>query len=239
MSLTEDPHTTGSIRPVSREKERSDFLETFESAYKAPRLLRPMHKQAIKQYLSVKQNRDGTRALCCFCNVEFGINQLQIHHKDHDRTHNQLSNIDASCEPCNNDERKTWLAASYASRASVITPLKKENDKEMETIEKQEERRLLKQAPSTMQQTVKYKQQALDYLIEYVKEAKDFETAVSDVEAITGCSHAKAIEYIDAFSRSVFSPFYQGVTSEHQFVAPRNNEAYTRAKEDFLKRTNR
>jgi len=193
------------LAPHPQEKERKDFLTDFESKWKAPKLLRTHSKRILKEYYSKKQGRDGTRALCYLCNIEFGIDSLQIHHLDHDRTNNQLSNISPACGPCNNDERSNWLAASYAEHASVITPREKENAQ----IAEMDQERLKKQAPLTTQLKIMYKRETLEYLIQYVTDEKDFDQVVADVEARSNCSHQKAIEYVDSYSRSSFSPWRQ------------------------------
>lgn len=225
----------GRIQPVPREEERMSWLAEFEIKWKSVRLLRPNHKLAIKQYYSLKQGHDGTVALCYFCKKQFSIHDMQIHHCDHDRTNNQLSNVPPACGACNNEDKARYMAAEYshlyANRASVIA-LKRENTTESESIEKSEQARLLKQAPLTTQLKMRYKQEALAYLIEYVKDQKLFDVAVADVESITGCSHVKAIEYLDAYSVSGFAPFRQWLNENGQWIAPRqDSEAYKRAVE--------
>lgn len=208
--------------PRPREKDSHEKMAEFELGWKPPSLLRPEQKKKLKQYYSLKQGRDGTRALCCFCNKEFGIQDLEIHHKDHKRINNQLSNLELACGPCNRDERAQWMAAYYAQQRSVITAKEKENTTESETLAQADRSRLIKQAPLTTQMKIRYKQQALEYLIEYVKYEKDFDLAVADVEALTGCSHQKAIEYLDSFSRSSFSPWRQWQSQAGQRIAPRD-----------------
>lgn len=219
----------GYIAPTSVEKE----IISFEQTWTAPFNLKTSHKTAIKRYFSLKSGRDGTRALCFACNVEFGISQLQIHHIDHDRRNNQLSNIQPACQPCNDDERRVWLsqrAANPGEAHQYGIQLKRENERLSEEAEKILQAELLKQAPTTFQKSVSYKQQTLVYLVQYVKEPKSFDQAVADVEAITGCSHAKAVEYLNAFSMSSFAGWRQWFSGENgQFIAPRPGEAYEKA----------
>lgn len=213
--------STSSVRTPILEKERDVWLAEFERTWKAPRLLRPKHKAAIKQYYSIKQGRDGTRTICYFCGMEFANGQLQIHHIDHNRTNNQLSNVPPACESCNNDERKEWLAASYAKRAPVITLLKKENETDPESIQKALSERLLKEAPTTFQKSKQYKHRTLVYLLQNVKFPKLFDVAIADVVAITGCSYSKAIEYLNGFSQSFYAPFDQWFDEGTQYIGPR------------------
>jgi hypothetical protein len=195
------------IVPHPREKDRLDFLTNFENDWKPPSLLRPVQKRKIKEYYSQKQGRDGTRALCCFCNKEFGIEDLVIHHRDHNRTNNQLSNTPPACGPCNNEERKEWLRASHARRASVITPLNKQTENESEQLTEIQQERILKKAPWTSQRKVLYRQKILIHLITRVKTPTPFYQVVADCEAVSECSHDKAIEYLDAFSNSYYAPY--------------------------------
>lgn len=219
------------IPPPSREKQ----ISLFEQEWRQVNELKPWHKEAIKQYFSFKQGRDGTRGLCCFCNVDFGFRQLQIHHIDHNRKNNQLSNVQVACEGCNNEERKVWLAErarAHNATHRIGAQLKRENNSDMQEAEKLLQEQLLKQAPTTFQKSVSYKKQVLAYLTEYVKEKKSFDTATADVEALTGCSHAKAIEYLNAFSLSVFAPWHQYSNESGQWIMPRQgSEAYKKVQE--------
>lgn len=219
------------IVPHPKEKE----IISFEETWTAPMNLRPKHKKELKRYFSLKSGRDGSRSLCYSCNMEFGNEQIEIHHIDHDRRNNQLSNVLPACRPCNDDERRIWLSeinrSSHAAH-HIGTQLKKEKttNKEVEQANKLLQQELLKQAPTTFQKSVSYKQQTLAYLVRYVKEAKQFDQAVADIEALTGCSHAKAIEYLNAFSISVFAGWRQWFNGESgQWIAPRNGPAYDRA----------
>ena len=215
------------IAPHPIEKELNSFLESWQ----APKYLRPQHKKAIKWYYSVKQGRDGTRALCFMCNTDYGFKQLQIHHIDHNRQNNQLSNVTLACEGCNNEERKVWLSErSAAPNAAYNIGSQLNKEKDNEQAEKLLQEQLLKQAPTTFQKSVRYKQETLVYLVRHVKEQKPFDQAVADVEALTGCSHAKAIEYLNAFSMASFAVWRQWFSGEKgQFIAPRPGEAYEKA----------
>ena len=222
-------HTT----PLCTEEKERIIL--FEKCWQAPFNLRPHQKEAVKRYWSIKQGRDGTRALCFFCNIEFGISQLQIHHIDHDRRNNQLPNIPPACESCNNDERRVWLAERmrhHGAAHHIGTQLNKEKDSDMQRdqADKLLQAELLKQAPTTFQKSVDYKRQALKYLVQHVKEPRSFDQAVADIEAITGCSHNKAIEYLNGFSMSSFAGWRQWFSGENgQWIAPRPGEAYDKA----------
>lgn len=194
--------------------------------------LRPNHKQALKRYFSLKSGRDGSRTLCYSCNMEFGNAQIEIHHVDHNRRNNQLSNVLPACRPCNDDERRTWLSelnrSSHAAHHIGTQAKEKEIMKDIANELLQQE--LLKQAPTTFQKSVSYKQQTLAYLVQYVKEQRSFDQAVADVEALTGCSHAKAIEYLNGFSMSSFAGWRQWFDGESgQWIAPRPGPAYDKA----------
>lgn len=219
----------GYIAPHPIEKE----IISFEQTWTAPFNLKTSHKTALKRYFSLKSGRDGIRGLCFACNVEYGISQLQIHHIDHDRRNNQLSNIQPACQPCNDDERRVWLSQRAATSGEAHhygIQLKRENDKEKEKANELLQEQLLKQAPTTFQKSVSYKKQTLAYLVQHVTDAKGFDQAVADVEAITGCSHAKAVEYLNAYSMSSFAGWRQWFSGENgQFIAPRPGEAYDKA----------
>jgi 5-methylcytosine-specific restriction endonuclease McrA len=208
--------------------------ELFERSWLAPKNLRPEHKRQLKYYWSKKQGRDGTEVMCSTCKVVFGFEQIQVHHIDHNRKNNQLSNIQPACEGCNNDERAQWMSET---RKGTRTPhhigsamLKKENDTMEATKILQEQ--LLRQAPPTFQKKFEYMTKTIAYLTEYVKEPKPFDTAVADVEALTGCQHAKAIEYLNGLSVSVFAPWRQWTDQSGQWIAPRTgSEAYKKIQE--------
>lgn len=241
------------IAPHPREIEAAQQVAKFEETWKAVSLLKPPQKERLKGYWSLKQGRDGTRVMCYFCHVEFGLKQIQIHHHDHDRTNNQLSNLAPACEPCNNDERARWLSErnrnTYPAAGSVTI-----DQKEREQNCEIDEARLLKQAPYTTQKKVEYRQKALDYLLEYVIRPTDFDNVVGDIEALTGCSHNKAIEYADSFTCSPrFSPFrkWMGLENPQQidpnrtlatWIAPRTidngkpHPEYQRLLDDYKKR---
>lgn len=226
LSTRSAPHV---IAPHPIEKE----IISFEQTWTAPFNLKTSHKTSLKRYFSLKSGRDGTRALCFSCNVEFGISQLQIHHIDHDRRNNQLSNIAPACQPCNDDERRVWLsqcAANPGAAHQYGSQLKRENEKMQEQAEKLLQAELLKQAPTTFQKAVSYKTQTLAYLVQHVKDVKSFDQAVADVEAITGCSHNKAIEYLNGFSMSSFAGWRQWFDGQNgQWIAPRPGPAYDKA----------
>jgi Tfp pilus assembly protein PilP len=188
--------------------------------------LKPAHKRKIKEYTAKKQNREGETCCCEECGTLFGFSELKIHHIDHNRRNNQLSNVRVFCENCNNEDLRKWMSAvnraRYADRAPLPTPKDKEKSTNAETISQADKSRLIKQAPLTTQMKIRYKQQTLEYLIEFVKSEKEFDQVVADIEAITGCSHQKAIEYADSFSRSPFSAWRQWVSpATGQRIAPR------------------
>lgn len=226
------PHTAAYIPLCTEEKER---IILFEKTWQAPFNLRPHQKLDIKRYFSLKQGRDGTRALCFQCNQEFGFRQLQIHHIDHNRRNNQLSNIELACEGCNNEERKVWLSERmrhHGAAHHIGTQLNKEKNSDMQQDKANEilQAELLKQAPTTFQKSVSYKREALKYLVQHVKDQKPFDQAVADVEALTGCSHSKAIEYLNGFSMSSFAGWRQWFSGETgQWIAPRPGDAYDKA----------
>lgn len=195
-------------------------IEEFVKSWKAPQRLRTSHKRDLKEYFSLKQGYDGNTANCELCGKLFEIRQLQIHHLDHVINHNELSNLMPACQACNDEERGRWMAST---RGSLSNQLKKENQiqKTGLTADQIQQLQLLKQAPTTFQKSVEYKQQTLAYMVEYVKEATEIEELAWDIVAIAGCSYTKAVEYINSYSRSNRSPFRQWESQEKLFVAPR------------------
>lgn len=233
------------IHPLSREEERRIWLENFEKNWKSVRELRPNHKLAIKQYYSLNQGHDGGVALCYYCKAQFGIKALQIHHLDHDRRNNQLSNIVPACEPCNEDEKSRWMSEynrrAYVERVSL--PLPKEKENEIGATKKQEidQQRLVKQAPLTTQLKLKYRHEVLKLLIKEVmghnhrNNRKNFDELIADTVFLVGCSQAKAIEYVDSFTISVFAPFRQWTDQSGTWIGVREGWNETYATDEYKK----
>lgn len=223
------------IDPTLREKERMIWAENFVANWKAPRLLSKPQKDNIKKYLSIMQGRDGTRVLCCFCNKEFGTPDAEVHHKDHDRTHNKLEDLEASCRPCNQADKAVWMKqmASCIKKGGSVISQKKENEAEDATAAKRLEEQAMAAIPTTRMK-LRYTSTVLAYLTVYVTEPREFDSCVADVEAITNCSHQKAIEYLNARSLSPFAGWRQYTVNGTTSIAPRKGEtgqsnAYARA----------
>lgn len=207
-----------SIAPTPQTREKEIYL--IEQTWRPVFDLKPKHKETIKRYWSLKQGRDGTRALCCMCNVEFVIGQLQIHHPDHNRRNNQLSNTLPCCEQCNNEERADWLRKQYSTTPTDTASLpksEKENTTDSATDRKLAEDKILAQTP-TLKYSRKYKALAQQFLLSACKDGprqrdklvQDFVsyTALFDPDNI-GCSDLKAGEYIDDLSLGVFAGWKQ------------------------------
>jgi len=230
--------TLDSTAPYSREEERIDWLQEFERAWYPVLELKPWHKEKVKRYYAIQQKQEGRTIICQKCGKLCGFEGTQIHHPDHNDRNNVLSNLRVYCDACNEEEKKEWLRTlakrRHVDRATLPTPKEKENT----SIAESDQARLIKQAPLTTQLKIHYKQETLDYLIRYVKSSRLFDDAVADIEAITGCSHAKAIEYLDALSRSSFAPFRQWMPEAgQQWIAPREgSEAYKKALADYEER---
>jgi hypothetical protein len=198
------------IPPHSREKERLFELENFEKGWFPVRELRPPHKLRLKKYTAKKQKQEGQTCICEQCGKLCGFSGVQIHHRDHDTRNNQLPNLAVFCDVCNEDEKKRWLSQLMKSRHHTqadTTTLRSPKEKEIEAISEEQKERILRKAPWTSQKKVEYRHKILVHLIENIKGPITFYGLVADSEAISGCSHDKAIEYLDAFSNSVYSPY--------------------------------
>lgn len=49
---------------------------------------------------------------CAHCGGAHTAEELLMHHKDHDRKHNVLSNLELVCKRCHQIEHECWLAFS-------------------------------------------------------------------------------------------------------------------------------
>lgn len=188
--------------------------------YTAKKRLRPRDKTKIKRIISYWQGYDGKIARCELCNdtVPVDIKDLTVHHPDENPSNNDIYLLMVAHHACNSSEHQRTRASA---NLDILTDLKKENMTDGEIVAKATSERLLKEAPTTFQKSKQYKQQALVYLLQYVRDSKVFDVVVADIEAITGCSHNKAIEYLNGYSLSGFAPFRQWISQNGQYIAPR------------------
>lgn len=257
LTLSKAAIASESIQPIAHTTPIRERKEIFE--WRAVLELRPAHKLRLKQYIAKKQGTEGQTVRCEQCGNLVKFADARIHHIDHNTRNNQLANLRVYCESCNNEEKAKWLSevnkAYYARTTSLCNTKERENT--TTTIGETEQTRLLKQAPLTTQLKIRYKQQTLDYLLQYVTKPMLIENVIADVEALTECSHQKAIEYVDSYCNSVhFSPFKKWIGSEEkwkgqtegkhsiaEWIAPRTIEdgkksspAYAKALEEYKKR---
>jgi hypothetical protein len=203
------------IPPHPREKERLAWIENFERTWYPVVELRPSHRFRLKEYTMKKQKQEGQTVRCELCGKLCDYFGTQIHHPDHNDRNNHLSNIRVYCDVCNEAEKKVWLSQLMKARHHApvdTTTLCSPKEKQTEAITEEQKERILRKAPWTSQKKVEYRHKILVHLIGSVTEtdadeAQSFYSHVADAEAITGCSHDKAIEYLDAFSTSYYAPF--------------------------------
>lgn len=237
--------------PPPLERERAARITNFEQGWRAVLELRPKHKLALKEHTALKQHHDGQVCACEQCGKVLGFKELQIHHIDHNERNNQLSNLRVFCIECNNNEHAEYLKQKHTAAHVVSEPLLNPKEKENNRIADADQERLIKQAPWTTQLRIRYKRQALDYLLEYVTKATLLDNVVADIVALTECSKAKALEYLDDYSNSPrFSPFRKWLGAENEedgtraeWIAPRTIEdgakphpVYAKAIEDYRNR---
>lgn len=201
--------------------------------YSQKKWMKKEDKKLAKTIISLWQGYSGDVALCELCNDKqpLAIGRLTIQHPDGDRDNNDINILQTAHHECNSSEDKR-----RRGKPDHCYPLKKEKEIEKITTNASEnlQEQLLRQAPSTFQHSKRYKQETLAYLIQHVTDRKGFDEAVADIEAKTGCSHQKAIEYLNHYSLSKFSPFAIATIYSEQFIVPRDKwEAGKYQKEEY------
>lgn len=86
--------------------------------------MRTHHKDLVKRIFSLEQGFDGSIALCYGCSRQGEVEHMQIHHKDHIESHNEIDNLAIMHQNCNNHEHARWRLSKLASvrEESLLTP---------------------------------------------------------------------------------------------------------------------
>lgn len=218
-------------------------IQAIENKWIAVQELKKGHKLTIKQYASLVQGHEIGRALCYFCHKQFGYGDLEIHHKDHNKRNNQLSNVTPACGPCNNEERAQWLAVEnkkVRTPTDTLLTQQKQTDEGVVVQKQHDESETLKRAPWPCQKKVGYRHKALVHLIRLIKagvldNGREFDTLVYDIETLSGCSHDKAIEYLNGWSISSYAPLakYRANTEGEDPNEIGSGEFMIKAKKDW------
>lgn len=68
------------------------------------------HPQFIDGHTKYRAHaiRNGANPICEICKTEFGWDYIHVHHKDHNRSNNNLNNLQVLCTTCHANLHKNW-----------------------------------------------------------------------------------------------------------------------------------